>query len=151
MLQCVAVCCSVVQCVARDSIEYLKLQDIFRERAKRATYSFVSFSAKVPNTFAERDLQLKASYASSPPLRRVHTYTITYTRTHTYHLYEEFQHESALKRHTYTYTYTYTHTHSKKTYTPTHTHTHAHIHNYIHIHKHITNKRSCSKRRCCTR
>jgi len=87
------------------------------------------------DSFAERDLQLKAPYASSPPCIQTRTCTWTYTRVD---MHTKTQRTCTHKPPTFIQTQTHTHTHTKK-----HTHTHAnHTHTYTHIHK---LKSICSK------
>ena len=94
MLHCVAVCCSVLQCVAiQDCLQYVAescstlhcvtvccnvfFRALLRTAAcyrvaetHRMPYVYRSFSGKehtISGSFAENNLQLKASYGSLPP------------------------------------------------------------------------------------
>ena len=75
VLQCVAVCCSVLQCVVLSSGGHTHMCGTGWQRPPGSLIFMSHFPKKSPvigGSFAERDLQLKALYATSPRYVPVH-------------------------------------------------------------------------------
>ena len=71
MLQCVAVCCSVLHCLHGTEFTLQFHCRVWPRHVRCLIYTghFLQKSPITSGSFVERDLQNKASYASSPPCR----------------------------------------------------------------------------------